>query len=77
MSRGDVEVRRTASGRWGIVLQGTFATQADAEAQARYVAQALGVDLRGELALNDVAPHAVRGSLGLDVAAAHVNRANR
>ena len=45
MSRGDVEVRRTTSGRWGIVLQGTFATQADAEAQARYVAQALGVEL--------------------------------
>ena len=44
MSRGDLEVRRTTSGRWGIVLQGTFATQLDAERQADNVAGILRVE---------------------------------
>ena len=43
--RGDVEVQQTTLGRWRIILQGTYATQADAEAQARYLAKALGVEL--------------------------------
>ena len=44
MARGDVEVRRTTSARWGIVLQGSYATQLDAEAQADIVARTLKVE---------------------------------
>ena len=40
--RGDVEVQRTVGG-WRIVLQGTYATQLDAEQRANYIARSLGV----------------------------------
>ena len=44
MSRGDVEVQQTTGNHWRIVIQGTYATQLDAERQADNVAGILRVE---------------------------------
>ena len=44
MPAGDIEVQRTATGRWRLVIQGTYRTQAEAEAAGNHLARRLGVE---------------------------------